>query len=92
MCKLTWKGTKGNGFGSMHPNSDTEDKIEVVMVLLLREMLTKLELEAEAKSSRNIALLVIIIWLLIWVAEDAAEAAAEASVKDFFRPGNKKGD
>ena len=76
----------------MHPNSDTEDKIEAVIVLLVREMLTKLELEAEAKSSRNIALLVIIIWLLIWVAEDAAEAAAEASVKDFFRPGNKKGD
>ena len=70
----------------MHPNSETEDKMEAVMALLVREMLTRLELEAEAKSSRNIALLVMIMWLFIWVAEVAAEAAAEAKVKDFLRP------
>ena len=70
----------------MHPNSDTEDKMEAVMVFLI---LTRFEFEAEARSSRNIALFVMIIWLLIWVAEVAAEAAAEASVKDFLRPGEK---
>ena len=43
----------------MHPSSDTEDKMEAVMALLFFEILTRLELEAEAKSSRNIALLVI---------------------------------
>ena len=75
----------------MHPSSDTEDRMEAVMALLFFEILTRLELEAEAKSSRNIALLVIIIWLLIWVAEVATEAAAEANVNDFLRP-IKKGE
>ena len=74
----------------MHPSSDTEDKMEAVMALLFFEILTRLELEAEAKSSRNIALLVIMIWLLIWVAEVATEAAAEANVKDFLRPSEKR--
>ena len=45
----------------MHPSSDTEDKMEAVMALLFFEILTRLEFEAEAKSSKNIALLVIII-------------------------------
>ena len=71
--------------GSIEPNSDTEDRPpmeDAVMAIIFFETevcCTKFELEAEAKSSKNMALFVMIMWLLI------CEAVADPNVKDFFR-------
>ena len=74
-----WKGTIGNGFGSSGISSDTAERFDVNMAwccwLFCRcccccccELLetlfgTRFEFEADARSSRNIALLFMMMWL-----------------------------
>jgi hypothetical protein len=85
MKKLTWKhwnGTMGNGFGSSGISSETADKLEENMAWWLDFRCcgfdTRLELEALARSRRNMALLFMMMWLL----RDEPDAPTEAEVGD----------